>query len=148
MSNDNIKVEESSNVISATSTGEVKKLLEGRWLKTSSFTNISDFEFEGMWDGNPYIIASGATETFPIPLAEHLAAHLAGQIISREGKIPSDNVEQYNQLVGRILGKETIDFSSYSYADLQAIAKEKGLSLSKENGKLFTKSELISTLAK
>ncbi len=149
MSDDiNKKVEDHTSTISATSTGEVKKLLEGRWLKSGSFTNISEDEFEGMWDGVPYVVAAGKTEMFALPLAEHLAAALASLMISKDGKIPSDNIPLYKETVDKILGKETVDFSAISYAEMQEMATERGINITKTNGKPMTKSELVSLLSK
>lgn len=117
-------------------------------MKTSSFTNIDDEEFQGMFDGNPYFVEAGKSEAYPLPLAEFLAAQLASKILSKAGVIPSSNVPLYNEKVARILGRNTVDFASLTYAELKEMAKEKKIAITKENGKLATKEELALALSK
>lgn len=148
MNDDLNKVEDNQNVISATSTGEVKKILEWRWLKTASFINIDDEEFEWMWDWTPYIVEAGETNTFPLPLTEHLAASLASKMLTKQWKIPNDNVPLYNQLIWQILGKEIVDYNTYSYKDLIEMATKKWLPITQSNGKPAKKEQLIESLSK
>jgi hypothetical protein len=95
-----------------------------------------------MWDSELYILAPGESKAYPAPLADHLSANLASQMLTREGKIPSDNIPAYNDLIDRILGKEVVDYSAMSYEDLLTLAEKKKVSPTKANKKPKTKAEL------
>mgnify|MGYP000547167130 CR=1 FL=1 len=115
-------VVDNENIISAETNSSQKKQLEGRWLQTTTITNISDTEFEGMWDSDLYLLGAGESKAYPSPLADHLAATMASRILTAEGKIPSDNIPAYNDLIDRILGKEVVDYSTLTYEELVAKA--------------------------
>lgn len=133
---------DNENIISSETNSPQKKALEGRWLTTTTITNIQEGEFEGMWDSEIYLLAPGESKAFPAPLADHLSATMASQILTRDGKIPSDNIPEYNDLINKILGKEIVDYSAKTYEELVAMAEEKKISTTKANSKPKTKAEL------
>lgn len=78
------QIVDNENVISVEVNSPQKKQLEGRWMESTSITNISEVEFEGMWDSELYILSPGESKSYPSPLADHLAANLASQMLTRE----------------------------------------------------------------
>lgn len=139
-------VVDNENVISAETNSAQKKQLEGRWMQSTTITNITENEFEGMWDSDIYLLKAWESKAYPSPLADHLAATMASQILTRDGKIPSDNIPAYNDLIDRILGKEVVDYSSLTYDELVTMAEKKDISSKKANNKPKTKAEITTDL--
>lgn len=54
-------------------------------------TNISDFDFTHPYGGIPYNLPVGKPMLFPYAIADHLATHLARQIILRKAPVRDEN---------------------------------------------------------
>ena len=58
-----------------------------KFMKTALFTNFTDQEFTGWWDGKKRTFASGESKYMPDYLARHFAKHLTNRELL-EGKKP------------------------------------------------------------
>src|SRR3990167_49054 len=55
-------------------------------MKTALFTNFTDYEFIGYWDGKPKKFAPGQSIWMPDYLAKHFAKHLSNRELLRLDK--------------------------------------------------------------
>lgn len=65
--------------------------------KVVRFTNISDFDFTGelgaRYGGRDFFVPAGKSKLFPFDLGDHLATHLARQILIKSAPVRDDNHE-------------------------------------------------------
>lgn len=80
---------------------------------TSLFTNFSDEDFEGQWDGKKRVFKAGESQYMPSYLAEHFAKHLTNRELLKAGHERStspknpDDVPEFMELFNKAVTPDT-----------------------------------------
>lgn len=120
-----------------------EKELRAERNKVQSVTNILDKDFDFKWDWLDYTIKKGATENYPLYLAENCALHMARFHATKEGL---DYNKMAGEIVDKIFSKKTIEYNKLTITEATALAKERKIPLEDSDGKAKNKKEIISAL--
>lgn len=94
--------------------------------KSTSITNILDWDFDFKWDGKDFSIDKWETQSHPFYLAEHAAFHMARKHCTEKG---IDFHKEGGKVVDQIMGKEFIEYNKLTKKEAAELAKSRKIAL-------------------